>query len=184
MKTDFVANVSHELKTPLTSIKGFIETLEDGALEDRENARKFILIIKKHTQALINIVNRYDLDDPEVLTDIYSIARFTLLRLLEVIYRVTTPNGRLFLLRDVFEDVILPFGNSYDLGENFTITAVLYNYRTVMLLEAEDVNGEISFSIKEVSISYEKLYKVLKDIKETFKKATDITDHTLQANAV
>lgn len=57
IRTDFVANVSHELKTPLTSIKGFIETLEDGALEDKENARRFIAIIKKHAQGLTNIVD-------------------------------------------------------------------------------------------------------------------------------
>jgi PAS domain S-box-containing protein len=39
MRKDFVANVSHELKTPLTSIKGFVETLIEGALEDKENSR-------------------------------------------------------------------------------------------------------------------------------------------------
>ena len=34
IRRDFVANVSHELKTPITSIKGFLETLRDGALQD------------------------------------------------------------------------------------------------------------------------------------------------------
>ncbi|MFH1846297.1 MAG: ATP-binding protein [Candidatus Omnitrophota bacterium] len=57
LKTDFVANVSHELKTPLTSIRGFIETLEDGALEDKENARRFLAIIKKHAERLNCIIN-------------------------------------------------------------------------------------------------------------------------------
>lgn len=57
IRTDFVANVSHELKTPLTSIKGFIETLEDGAIDDKENARRFLDIIKKHADRLSNIIN-------------------------------------------------------------------------------------------------------------------------------
>lgn len=57
IRTDFVANVSHELKTPLTSIKGFIETLEDGAIDDKENARRFLSIIKKHAERLSNIIN-------------------------------------------------------------------------------------------------------------------------------
>ena len=57
VRTDFVANVSHELKTPLTSIKGFIETLEDGAIDDKENARRFLAIIKKHAERLSNIIN-------------------------------------------------------------------------------------------------------------------------------
>ena len=42
MRKEFVSNVSHELKTPLTSIQGFIETLKDGALEDREASKKFL----------------------------------------------------------------------------------------------------------------------------------------------
>ncbi len=57
IRTDFVANVSHELKTPLTSIKGFIETLEDGAIDDKENAGKFLAIIRKQAERLSNIIN-------------------------------------------------------------------------------------------------------------------------------
>ena len=57
MRRDFVANVSHELKTPLTSIKGFVETLLNGALEDKENNRNFLKIIQDHTERLDNLVN-------------------------------------------------------------------------------------------------------------------------------
>lgn len=57
VRTDFVANVSHELKTPLTSIRGFVETLEDGAINDSSNARRFLAIIKKHAQRLGNIID-------------------------------------------------------------------------------------------------------------------------------
>ena len=57
IRTDFVANVSHELKTPLTSIKGFIETLEDGAIDDKENAKKFLNIIGRHAERLSTIIN-------------------------------------------------------------------------------------------------------------------------------
>jgi two-component system, OmpR family, phosphate regulon sensor histidine kinase PhoR len=57
IRSDFVANVSHELKTPLTSIKGFVETLIEGALEDKENARHFLEIIQEHTDRLNNLIN-------------------------------------------------------------------------------------------------------------------------------
>ncbi len=54
IKKDFVANVSHELKTPLTAIKGFAETL-DGEIENKDN-KHYLDIIKRHTERLINIV--------------------------------------------------------------------------------------------------------------------------------
>ncbi|MDD5438717.1 MAG: ATP-binding protein [Candidatus Omnitrophica bacterium] len=57
VRSDFVANVSHELKTPLTSIKGFVETLLEGALDDRENNRTFVTIIREHAERLNNLVN-------------------------------------------------------------------------------------------------------------------------------
>jgi two-component system phosphate regulon sensor histidine kinase PhoR len=57
MRRDFVANVSHELKTPLTSIKGFVETLLEGALEDQENNRNFLKIIQEQAERLDNLVN-------------------------------------------------------------------------------------------------------------------------------
>jgi len=57
IRRDFVANVSHELKTPLTSIKGFIETLENGAIDDRDNAMKFLGVMRKHSERLSSIIN-------------------------------------------------------------------------------------------------------------------------------
>ena len=57
IRSDFVANVSHELKTPLTSIRGFVETLLEGALEDKENSRHFLQIIHEHALRLDRLVN-------------------------------------------------------------------------------------------------------------------------------
>ena len=49
IRRDFVANVSHEFKTPLTSIQGFAETLLDGAIDEKENRRRFLEIIRDHS---------------------------------------------------------------------------------------------------------------------------------------
>ncbi|MBF0276527.1 MAG: HAMP domain-containing protein [SAR324 cluster bacterium] len=57
IRKDFVANVSHELKTPITSIKGSVETLLDGALDHREDAHRFLQIIARHTDRLNAIID-------------------------------------------------------------------------------------------------------------------------------
>jgi two-component system phosphate regulon sensor histidine kinase PhoR len=55
VRRDFVANVSHELQTPLTAIRGFAETLLDGALDDRTHNRRFIEVIKSHAIRLSDL---------------------------------------------------------------------------------------------------------------------------------
>ena len=55
-RSDFVANISHELKTPITSVKGFAETLLDGALNDPSSAREFIEIIFRESSRLDALV--------------------------------------------------------------------------------------------------------------------------------
>ena len=57
VRKDFVANVSHELRTPLTAIRGYAETLLEGALEDKDNNRRFVEIIKAHAIRLSNIAS-------------------------------------------------------------------------------------------------------------------------------
>ncbi len=56
IRKDFVANVSHELKTPVTSIQGFIETLKDGALDDKAAARRFLDIMEQQSARLSAII--------------------------------------------------------------------------------------------------------------------------------
>ncbi|MCC5801291.1 two-component system histidine kinase PnpS [Rossellomorea vietnamensis] len=56
MRKDFVANVSHELKTPITSIKGFSETLLDGAMDDPETLKSFLDIILKESDRLQSLI--------------------------------------------------------------------------------------------------------------------------------
>ena len=57
MRREFVSNVTHELKTPLTSIKGFVETLKAGAIEDPKIAHKFLDIIEIESARLRNLIS-------------------------------------------------------------------------------------------------------------------------------
>ncbi len=57
IRQDFVANVSHELKTPITAIRGYVETLLDGAIDDEKAAENFLHIIKRQSSRLDAIVD-------------------------------------------------------------------------------------------------------------------------------
>jgi len=57
VRQDFVANVSHEFKTPLTAIQGFAETLLAGALDDPNNNRRFLEIIRDHAARLARLTD-------------------------------------------------------------------------------------------------------------------------------
>lgn len=56
IRKDFVANASHELRTPLTMINGYIETLQDGMLDDPEFARRCLDVMEKHGKRIARIV--------------------------------------------------------------------------------------------------------------------------------
>jgi len=56
LRRDFVANVSHELKTPITAIKGSVETLLGGAIEEADNALRFLDIIARQADRLNAII--------------------------------------------------------------------------------------------------------------------------------
>ncbi len=72
LRKEFVANVSHELKTPLTSIRSLTETLLDGALEDPAHNRKFLALIDDETGRLARLI-----DDLLTLSQIESQATLT-----------------------------------------------------------------------------------------------------------
>jgi two-component system phosphate regulon sensor histidine kinase PhoR len=56
VRKDFVANVSHEIRTPITAIQGFSETLLAGALDEREDARKFVETILANSRRINSLV--------------------------------------------------------------------------------------------------------------------------------
>ena len=57
LRQDFVANVSHEMKTPLTAIRGFAETLLEGALKDKANNRAFVERIRSQAERLESLLD-------------------------------------------------------------------------------------------------------------------------------
>ncbi|HEX8423667.1 MAG TPA: ATP-binding protein, partial [Pyrinomonadaceae bacterium] len=57
VRQEFLSNVSHELRTPLTAIIAFVETLEEGAIDDGENNRRFLSVIRKNAVRMHNLID-------------------------------------------------------------------------------------------------------------------------------
>jgi two-component system phosphate regulon sensor histidine kinase PhoR len=111
VRSEFVANVSHELRTPLTCIKGYLETLLDGALDDRAHARRFLEVAGTHAERLDRLI-----DDLLELSNIES-GRVTLVPMrldlgdvvagVEAMFERQTAQSRLTLERAVTPGLVV-----------------------------------------------------------------------------
>jgi two-component system phosphate regulon sensor histidine kinase PhoR len=57
VRQEFLSNVSHELRTPLTAILAFVETLETGAINDKENSLRFLSIIRRNASRMHDLID-------------------------------------------------------------------------------------------------------------------------------
>lgn len=57
VRQEFLSNVSHELRTPLTAILAFIETLEAGAIDDKEASQRFLSIIRRNATRMQDLID-------------------------------------------------------------------------------------------------------------------------------
>ncbi|AIY80419.1 HAMP domain-containing histidine kinase [Clostridium botulinum] len=129
MRTQFVANVSHELKTPLTSIKGFAETLR--YVEDNETREKFLNIIDKESERLSRLIN-----DILVLSSIES--------------NISTQNDE-FLPKSIIEDVI---NMVRKLANNKDINLEFYDDNQELILGDKDKFYQLTLNLVENAIKY------------------------------
>lgn len=134
IRTEFVANVSHELKTPLTSISGFIETLQAGAVEDPETRDRFIEIIAIETARLKRLI-----DDILVLSDIESSMD------------MSEQNINVCEVIDDIAEVLSPIANKRK------ISIINETDKTLSLVGSEDKFRQMLLNLIENAIKYGKL---------------------------
>ncbi|WP_252230381.1 ATP-binding protein [Clostridium sp. ZBS15] len=129
MRTQFVANVSHELKTPLTSIKGFAETLR--YVEDDETREKFLNIIDKESERLSRLIN-----DILVLSSIES--------------NISIQNDE-FLPKTIIEDVV---NMVRKLANNKEINLEFDDDNQELILGDKDKFYQLTLNLVENAIKY------------------------------
>lgn len=146
VRKDFVANVSHELKTPITSIKGFTETLLDGAKENKETLENFLHIILEESNRIQTLIlDLLELSKIEQQGYTLSIQSINLIQLFEEMLPILTPKAddkNIQVLMKGSEEAIEIEGDAYRLKQifiNLISNAIAYTLN----------GGEVSISIVE-----------------------------------
>jgi len=165
VRSDFVSNVSHELKTPLTSIKGFIEILKDGAVNDREKAEKFLNIIDVESDRLYRLINDIlKLSEIESLNKDNNIEKINLNNIVKDVFK---------MLESKIEGKDIRFIIDYDkelymkanedrikqLFINLIDNAVKYTEKGEIKVELKSLDNQNKITISDTGIGFEKKHK-------------------------
>lgn len=165
MRTDFVSNVSHELKTPLTSIKGFVETLKNGAMTQPETANRFLDIIDIESDRLYRLINdiltlsdieQMKTDRDQVEVDLKAVA----LEVMDIV-KITADEKKLNLKMHVEPDLKL-FANRDRIKQmliNLLDNAIKYTETGTVELAIQNSHQGIHVKVKDTGIGFDELHK-------------------------
>ncbi|MFD2446306.1 two-component system histidine kinase PnpS [Bacillus sp. CGMCC 1.16607] len=164
MRKDFVANVSHELNTPITSIKGFSETLLDGAMKDQATLEQFLSIILKESDRLQALIqDLLDLSKIEQQGFRLNIEEIDIMQLLkevktmlhnkadhkEISLQVIEKDSRVFINGDYYR-LKQVFINLFNNAINYTSPGGKVE------IEVKDEETKVCVQIKDTGIGIEK----------------------------
>lgn len=179
VRTDFVANASHELRTPVTALKGFTETLLDGALEDKETLIHFLEIMNEESERLDLIIGDIlQLSRLEQRTDRMRLETVNVKEVIESVYHILNQkaeNKHIDLRLNVIDDLTIWYDQDTlkQILLNLINNAILYNreygYVEVSVVQLE---YEVQICIQDNGIGiknheqtriFERFYRVDKD---------------------
>lgn len=176
MRSDFVANVSHELKTPLTSISGFVETLRINENIDTQTRNRFLAIIENESDRLKRLIDDILLLSfiekkeseflevvpiYEVFMEVYEMINyFAESKHIKISYNFTDKNLLILSSRDYIKQIFL---NLIDNAIKYTpeyknvYIEVYYNMNDLVIKVSDD---GIGISKKDLSRIFERFYRV------------------------
>ena len=182
MKSEFVANVSHELKAPLGAIKAYSEMLLDGEAKDEESRLEFLNVIAQETDRLSGMIeNLLDLSRLEAGVVQMNMQRLNLIHLLETMVNTIRPSAemkKISLSTDISQYIVPVMGDEEQLSRvfmNLLSNAVKYTpeggkVELTARLEGDFIRVDVSdtgYGIPEEDLPriFEKFYRVKKNKK-------------------
>lgn len=163
VRTEFVANASHELRTPVTAIKGFAETLLDGALKQPELAEKFITIIANESNRLETIISdilelsRVEKKSEPMVVKPFEVVE-TVTNLIQFFYK-QADRKHISISVDAERPVMMK-ADQHRIEQIFTnLIENAINYSDVdseVIINIEQVNNSVHFSVSDKGIGIPK----------------------------
>lgn len=163
LRTEFVSNVTHELKTPITSIRGFVETLKSGAINNKDVSLRFLDIIDIEAERLHELINDIlSLSEIETKlsdTDLESVdLKFLVDSVFEFLQNIANEKSIVFI--NNISDKIFIKANRNRIKQlilNLVDNAVKYNITNgSVTVNAQNIGGKVVIHVKDTGIGIPK----------------------------
>ncbi len=165
MRSQFLANVSHELRTPIFAIQGYIETLLNGAIEDKKVNMHFLQKANQNTISLSNLLN--DLIDISMIESGEMRMSFRYFKINDLVSQVVQENRQIAESKKIeliyypAKDDLEVFGDKEKLKQvlvNLILNAVKYTEKGKVEVLIEEENKHAKIIVKDTGIGIPENY--------------------------